>query len=178
MLDRLIATTVALGGLIAAEAALAAPAQLLNKSVTVNWTTNLVLRGEDGQSRPQSLSFTRIIYVSTNGRLFQRATRATKGRSGTSEQGPDSNQLSKTGEAAGMRFAGNRIVGNVAFAAGAAQFVVSFDGGFSSCSVEVSLGREGGRMRRRGLDGKMYDIQSTAVTGQSCSIQAGNLLAN
>ncbi len=155
----------------------AAPAQLLNKSLVLSWTTTVTQRGPDGQTVSRQLSFNRTIYVSSNGRLFQRATRSSARMQGTSELGPGDKALSKTGEAAGLRFAGDRLVGNVAFAAGAAQFTVSFGGGFSSCSVDVSLGREGGQMRRKGLDGRMYEILSTAVSGQTCSIREGNLLA-
>jgi hypothetical protein len=155
----------------------AAPAQLLNKSLVLGWTTSVTQRAPDGQTVSRQLSFNRTIYVSSNGRLFQRATRSSARMSGTSELGPRDKALSKTGEAAGMRFAGDRLVGNVAFATGAAQFTVSFGAGFSSCSVDVSLGREGGQMRRKGLDGRMYEILSTSVSGQSCSIREGNLLA-
>jgi hypothetical protein len=157
--------------------AAAAPAQLLNKSLVLSWTTSLTQRAPDGQTVSRQLSFNRTIYVSSNGRLFQRATRSSARMQGTSELGPGDKAFSKTGEAAGMRFAGDRLVGNVAFAAGAAQFTVSFGAGFSSCSVDVSLGREGGQMRRKGLDGRMYEILSATVSGQSCSVRDGNLLA-
>ena len=125
------------------------------RSLVLSWTTSLAQRAPDGQTVSRQLNFNRAIYVSSNGRLFQRATRSSGQMSGTSDLGPGDKAFSKTGEAAGMRFAGDRLVGNVAFATGAAQFTVSFGGGFSSCTVDVSLGREGGQMRRKGLDGRM-----------------------
>jgi hypothetical protein len=54
---------------------------------------------------------------------------------------------------------------------------LTFSGG-SSCSVNVVLGRSGGKMRAKGLDGQMYDVLSASVSGQSCSIRDGNALAN
>ncbi len=172
---RLVAAAVAAFAIGCGDVA-AAPARLLNKTVLLNWTTTNVQRGPDGQTVSRPISFTRTIYVSSNGRMFDRSTRSAGRHSGTSELGPGGKQL-KTGEAAGLRFSGERMVGNVAFATGAAQFVVSFSGGFSSCSVDVLLGRQGGQMRRRGVDRKMYDILSATVSGQSCSVREGNLLA-
>lgn len=160
-----------------AVAAQAAPAQLLNKNLRVSWTTSLAQRAQDGQTVSRQLSFNRTIYISGNGRLFQRSSRSSGRFSGTSELGPGDKQLSNTGEAAGLRFSGDRIVGNVAFAAGAAQFTISFGAGFSTCAVDVILAREGGQMRRRALDGKNYDILSATVSGQRCAVGDGNPFA-
>lgn len=161
-----------------AGAALAAPAQLLNKTIQFGWSTEVVQRGPDGQVVRPRIDASRTVYVSSAGRLFMRTTRSNQKlglkKGGDYAPGASTN---KAGEATGLRFAGNNLVGNVAFPQGAAQVTVSFDASFSSCSLNIVYGREGGGMRRRGLDGKMYEIQSTSVSGQSCSVRAGNPFA-
>ena len=113
------------------------------------------------------------VYVSTSGRLFERASRAgKKGRKQTdNEPGAASN---RGGEATGLRFQGRTLVGSTAFAQGARRWVVSFDPGFSSCTVTVTFGRDGGGLKRRGIDGVMYAIESMTASGESCSIREGN----
>lgn len=81
------------------------------------------------------------------------------------------------GEATGVHFEGNRLVGNTAFARGARRFVATFDPSFSSCTVSVMFGREGGHLQRKGVDGVMYTIDSITASGESCSIREGNAFA-
>ena len=69
------------------------------------------------------------------------------------------------------------FVGTVAFAAGAARVTVSFDSSFTSCSMDVIIGRLDGNLQRKGLDGVMYQIQSIQVGSKSCSIRDGNVFA-
>jgi hypothetical protein len=168
--------TLALAG--TAGTALAAPAQLFNKTVQFSWSTEVVQRGPDGQVVRPRLDASRIVYVSSAGRLFMRGSRANQ-KLGLKKGGDYAPGVSanKGGEAMGLRFVGNNLVGNVAFAQGAGQATVSFDPSFSSCSLSVVYGRDSGGMRRRGLDGKMYEIQSISVSGQSCSVRAGNPFA-
>jgi hypothetical protein len=47
----------------------------------------------------------------------------------------------------------------------------------AAIAASVILG-SGGRMRRKGLDGRMYELLSTTVSGQSCAVRDGNLLAS
>jgi hypothetical protein len=171
---RLMVTSTVL--LCSAAPTLAAPAQLLNKSVTLNWTTSIMQRHPDGQEKARQIAFNRTIYISSTGRLFERLQmRSSAGMSGKFENAPGAAQVA--GQARGLRFVGDQLVGNVAYASGALQYVVNFSGG-SSCTVNVVLGRSGGKMRAKGLDGRMYDVLSTSVSGQSCSVRDGNALAN
>jgi hypothetical protein len=176
MLGRLIpfSLTLAAAGL-APGAAAAAPPQLLNKTIQLSWSTEVVQRGPDGQVVRPRIDASRTIYVSDAGRLFDRAVRENQKRrlKRAGDHAPDA-AANKAGETRGLRFAGSSLVGNTAFAQGALQFTVSFDPSFSSCTLSVSYGREGGRMRRRGLDGVMYDIESLTTTSQTCSVRAGN----
>lgn len=173
----LLLATFAFGALAAGQA-LAAPPQLLNKTVQLSWSTEVVQRGPDGRVVRPRIDANRTIYVSSAGRLFLRASRENRRlrlKKG-GDLGPEAT-ANKGGEARGMRVAGNTIVGTVAFPQGAAQVTISFDPSFSSCSLRILYGREKGRMRRRGLDGKIYDIESLGVTSQSCSVRAGNPFA-
>jgi hypothetical protein len=173
----LFLTALAVGGLIA-EHALAAPPQLLNKTIQFSWSAEIVQRGPDGRVVRPRIDASRTVYVSSAGRLFMRASRENqKGRlKKAADLGPEAT-TTKGGEARGLRFVGNNLVGNVAFAQGAGQATISFDPSFSSCSLNIIYGREGGRMRRRGLDGNMYEIESITATSQSCSVRAGNPFA-
>ncbi len=161
--------------LFSASPALAAPAHLLNKSLTVSWTSSMMQRASDGREHGRQISINKVIYISSAGRLFERARRTSDGgMRGKSDVGPGDGQIN--GQARGLKFSGDKLIGNMAYASGAVQYVVSFSGG--SCSVSVVQGRSGGNMRVKGLDGRMYEILSMSVSGQSCSIRDGNALAN
>jgi hypothetical protein len=173
-LQPLVLAVLALAVLTSGDAR-AAPPQLLDKTIQLSWSTEVVQRGPDGQVVRPRIDANRTIYVSTAGRLFDRASRENQKRrlKKAGDFAPDATS-NKGGEARGLRFVGNNLVGNVAFAQGAVQFTASFDGSFSSCSLNVIYGKEAGRARRRGIDGVMYDIESLNVTSQTCSVRAGN----
>jgi hypothetical protein len=153
-----------------------APAQLYNKTIQAGWTASAVRTGPDGQKSNSTTAVYHTVYVSSAGRLFERASRAGTGKKGGRKQtdnapGATSN---RGGEATGLRFQGRTLVGSTAFAQGARRWVVSFDPSFSSCTVTVTFGREGGGLKRRGIDGVMYTIESMTASGESCSIREGN----
>src|SRR4051794_24208755 len=80
--------------LFSAAPGLAAPAQLLNKSVTLSWTTSVMQRHPDGQEKGRQLSFNRTIYISSAGRLFERVqVKSSGGMSGKSELAPGAGQV-------------------------------------------------------------------------------------
>lgn len=165
------------GCLQAAPAFANAPRQLYNKTIQLGWTAVSNRIEDGGQRRSVSVSVSHTIYVSTAGRIFQRGSRTGKRASKHTENAPDATH-NKGGEANSVRFQGNRLVGTTAFAQGARQFVATFDGSFSSCTVAVTFGREGGGMRRKGIDGKMHTIESMSASGESCSIREGNPFGN
>jgi len=153
--------------------ALAAPAQLLNKTITVSATISVNAVADDGTSVNRPRTVQRTIYISSKGRLFVRVERQVGNRSTTNERGPE--ETSKA-----FRFDGAKLVGVLKFQSGAAQMVISFDGGFGSCSTSIIFGREGGQgIRFKGLNGKMYTQQGAFnVSGQSYSIREGNPFAS
>jgi hypothetical protein len=150
-----------------------APRQLYNKTILISWATAVSQTAPDGRKNNVTVGVNRTVYVSSTGRLFERAIRsAPRGRKET-ENAPGATQ-NVGGEATGLRFEGNRLVGHVAFAQGARRFVATFDPAFSSCTVAVSYGREAGGYKRKGIDGVMYTIHSIVPSGESCSIREGN----
>ena len=154
-----------------------APRALFNKTVQLSWTGNPVETSADGQTIAPHAAVTWTIYVSSAGRLFARGARYAGRRGGYSDNAPGTTR-NKLGEATGVRFVGNRLVGNVAYTMGAVNFVATFDPAFRDCTVNVMYGREGGKMMRRGVDGVMRQIHSVTVSGQSCSVRDGNAFAD
>src|ERR1700754_4259661 len=128
---------------IAVPAFAQAPRQLYNKTVLLNWTTASSQSAPDGRKFNVTVTANRTIFVSSAGRLFERASRSVpKGRQQT-ENAPGATQ-NAGGEATNLRFEGNRLVGHTAFARGAVRFVATFDPSFSSCTLVVRFGREAG----------------------------------
>lgn len=160
-----------------AAACAQAPRALYNKTVQLNWTGNPVETSADGQTITPHVAVRWTIYVSSAGRLFARGGRYLGRRGGYSDNAPGETR-NKLGEATGVRFVGNKLVGNVAYTMGAVNFVATFGPSFSDCTVHVMYGREGGKMMRRGIDGVMRQIHSVSVTGQSCSVREGNAFAD
>lgn len=165
---------VAISAVVLASPAWAeAPRQLYNKTIQISWTVDQVAHTADGQSRNRAIAVGQTVYVSSVGRLFTRSSRVNGTKSSQSEMAPGASQ-NGSGESAGVRFQGNQLVGTVAFAQGARQFVATFDSGFSSCKVTVSFGRDGGGLKRVGITGEMLTIESMKPHGESCVIRDGN----
>jgi hypothetical protein len=153
-----------------------APRQLYNKTIKISYSASQVKTAEDGQKKNVTSAVYHMVYVSSAGRLFHRGSRATRAGMKQSDNAPGAT-VNAGGEATNVRFEGNRLVGDTAFAQGARRFVVTFDPGFSSCSVSVIFGRDAGGLKRRGVDGVMYTIHSMTPSGESCSISEGNAFA-
>jgi hypothetical protein len=150
----------------------AAPSQLLNKTVSVTTTVTIPARGSDGTISTRQRTVSRLIYISSQGRLFvkvsQRARRAATDR----EIGP--------GDGGSWPFEGNRLVTTRGFISGANQLTISFDPSFQSCSADLVIGSESGKPRVwKALNGETLTAAGKAeVSGVSCSIQEGNAFAN
>ena len=62
---------------------------------------------------------------------------------------------------------------------GARRILVEFGGGFTSCTLTVIYGKEGGALQyHRAMDGRMYHILSTDVISPRCQIKSGNTFAD
>jgi len=156
-----------------------APRQLYNKTVELSWSAQLVEHGPDGKTVTPTINASRIIYVSSAGRLFTRSSRTNSkiGLSKVEDHAPGASRNNE-GEARDLRFVGNQMIGNVAFVNGAGHLTATFDSNFSSCSLALIYGRDSGGMKRRGLNGVMYIVDSLSVSGERCSIREGNPFAS
>ena len=164
---------IAIAGLICSLpcAAQAAPAEALNKTVTVSYTVAIPARGADGTTVPGVRNATRTIYISSAGRAFGRVSRSDRRQSETKEAAP--------GERGNTyRFEGSRLVGVMPFVSGAAQMSITFQGG-SSCDANIAVGRDQGRpLKWKGVNGMTYEATGPAtVSNIRCSVSAGNAFA-
>ena len=156
-----------------------APRPLFNKTVAFSYNADSVVRDPDGKTHAVHAVISYTWYISTAGRIFERSAR-TPGR-GPKQAGkfaPDAALRTKTGEARNVHFEGSKIVSLRGFVKGASRTVVSFDPGFSSCTVSVQQGKEGGAFKRKGTDGAVRDYLSIKVSGQTCSVREGNPFAS
>jgi hypothetical protein len=156
------------------SAAQAAPAQLYNKSITIDFSVTVPAKMPDGTAASPGRRVHRVIYISSQGRLFQKVSKVAKGGQMQGESGPDS------GGGGGMHFAGNTLVGFAQLISGANQVTISFDPSFTSCTVDVITGSEGGKARVwKGLNGVTFTATGKPmVSGNSCSIREGNAFAS
>ena len=131
-------------------------------------------RSPDGQEKGFNTQVVRIIYVSSEGRLFMRHT-ATLGKN---SRGGDFDPNDTRSGKGSFNFQGNRLVGIIPYRAGARQITATFDSGFSSCTASVIEGHSsGGTIRRKGPNGVMYEVSSGTTSSPSCSIRSGNAFA-
>ena len=150
----------------------AAPAELLNKTVTVSYAITIPARMDDGRVVSGTRNAMRTIYISSAGRTFARASRSDGRRGETREAAP--------GEAGNnFRWQGSRLVGVMPLVSGAAQMIITFGPGGQSCEASIVIGRDGGNtLKWRAVDGSTREAASPAtVSGVSCSIRAGNAFA-
>jgi hypothetical protein len=147
----------------------AAPAALMNKSITVSYATTIPGKKADGSPVSGSRVSVRTIYISSAGRVFARVVRRDGNQSQTKDAAP-----SDAGNT--YRFAGDKLVGVMQFPSGAAQMTISFDAGGQSCSAAIVAGRENGHaLKWKGVDGMMREATGAATFSNiSCSISPGN----
>jgi hypothetical protein len=164
-----------------AAPATAAPQQLLNKTVTLSWIAQAVVRDPNGRERQARNDIKYIVYVSSLGRLFEHSSRSIGGRTQGGDVDPNAAKT-KIGEARGLRFEGNRLVAYRGYGggggSGAMRAVATFDSSYSSCTVAVTVGKENVIIKRQGMDGVVREVLSVEISGASCSIQNGNAFAN
>jgi len=171
----LCTASILLVGLSAPAMAAGAPSAALNKTVTISFTATGNAKSADGQTKGFSTSVQRIIYVSSEGRLFMRHS-ASNGRA---SRGGDFDPNDARQGKGSFHFEGTKLVGVIPYATGARQITATFDSGFSSCTASVIEGHSnGGVIQRKGPNGVMYEITSASTTAPSCSIQTGNAFAN
>jgi len=131
---------------------------------------------------PQAISaFGQLqVYVSDKGRAFTRVSMAVSNRNRTRSGNRDAVQ--GEGTARSVSFGSNSMTmtaprGN----AGALMIAVKFDSSYQSCSAHVITGKTDGAQSTRVhsmVTGGMVDVYSVQTSGESCSIQSGNVFGN
>ena len=154
-----------------ATAASAVPNELKGKSVVLTWTENRMQRREGASEfRAATISMGLSLYVSTEGRVFNRM----QSNSGSSEQAPG--EPLKGGRL--PSFSGNTMTIMQPLRALARRIVVTFDGGFGSCTVSVIAGKEEGagqgHLKAFGT-GQPIEIQSVTATNTNCTVKNRNV---
>jgi hypothetical protein len=162
--------------------AIAAPSQLLGKSVIVSWSENRI-QTTDRDAQPTSVSAQAqlSIYISDKGRPFSRVTMSVANRRGNTRTG-NRDAVQGEGSARSFNFSGNTMTASMPRGnAGAMQISVTFDSGFQGCSARVIAGKSGGAQSTRVtsmITGRQYDFYSVKTSGESCRVQAGNVFGN
>jgi hypothetical protein len=165
-------------GLLHAGDAQSGPAspQLRGKSVIVSWMEHRSQRRVGkADFRARTVRHELRVYVSTEGRAFNRMTN--RNRSGTASN----DQVAGAGGGRNFDFGGQTMT---AFTGGkrggARRIAVEFDSGFSSCRADVIRAKEAGAasfVTRSRVTGMMVEIRSVSVDGISCAVRSGNVFA-
>ena len=148
------------------------PAQLLGKSVVIDWTDTRSQRdGDNPEYHTVNGSHTLSVYISTAGRTFIRQINRTRAGSGRRDQAPGQNG-SRTAV-----FEGQTMTVFGQSRGGAQRTVVHFEGGFAGCRATTGLGFQSGQtsVTVSPITGRRVEMRSLAVTSVSCSVQSGNV---
>jgi hypothetical protein len=163
-----------------ASPAVAAPApDITGKSVLVNWTENRQVQRTDGSMNVATSRELRI-YISSAGRSFVRGTSAAGRFSSSSEQVGGSG-ANAGGGARAVHIDGHTIVVQTIFGNWARNLRVELTPGGSSCSAQMTVGKEVGsapKAFRSGMSGMMVEVHAVTVSGVTCAVQQGNVFAN
>lgn len=152
------------------------PSQLYDKTISASWTVKNVLRDDNGRVISPTVVSKRLIYISSAGRAFMKAEFKSARRSSERKYAPGESTVG--GTARDVAFEEGKLVALSAFQQGAIRIAIAFDGSYSKCTVDIRYGRDGGaNIRRRSIDGVMREIVESHVSGETCSIGTGNLIA-
>jgi hypothetical protein len=149
----------------------AAPAALRNKTLSVSWTSTPRLMTPRGEREASPVSVHRLIYISSAGRFFVKATYDAR----SSEAAPG--DKTPPGGARDVTFSGGKIIGFGQLGAGAGRMIVSFDRAYTSCRVNVLYGLPKGRHPTYQRHGVTVELLEVTHSGESCSIRQGNAVA-
>jgi len=163
--------------LVGSATAAGVPAAAMNKTITISFTASRTGTAPDGTTHPFTTSVTRMVYVSSAGRLFMRHTATANTKSRPTRGGDFDPNDARQGKGS-FNFQGDKLVGVIPYAGGARQITATFDAGFSSCTASVIEGNAGsGSFKRKGPDGVVREISNASASAPSCSIQSGNAFA-
>ena len=157
-----------------------APAGLYGKSIVLAWTENRMQRlaGSGGEFRPRAIAQSLSIYVSSQGRLFNRRSATNRKGDAGKREGVGETGHSATGGLRDTRFQGDSLVISTELGSGARLMTVAFTNGFSGCSAKLSIAREAGKqtMQVKSLaDGRAFEVQSVTADALTCAVKDGNV---
>jgi hypothetical protein len=156
-----------------------APAQLRGKTISLAWSDSRVEKIiASGRERPVAQSSTVKVYIGTEGRFFTQFGRVANGGSRPSVL--DVKEVSGGGSVLNWHVDGLNLTADQKFARGARRLVVTFDSGFSSCSLRVLHGKEAGLASIQYMtfnNKEPVELTSINVTSTNCSVAAGNSFA-
>jgi hypothetical protein len=163
----------------------AAPAALLNKSITVTWSESRDMKDVHNRASHRVVHRTMGIYVSSAGRMFTQKSAAAVVRNSrwvaesASSHGPGGSIKTSNAQIhAGreVRVIGRSLVETVKFDSGARRVEIKFDDSFRSCSVHIVYGKEGNTpIVSRGMTTRLHAVTSLEIGSQSCSVRDGNM---
>ncbi len=166
-------------GALWACAAQAAPSQLYGKSVVVTWTEERQqkVNGEEAiRNVGRNGQFS--VYLSAAGKPFSRMSYSFSGSRGGLKSGNRDVVGGEGGSGPSVSFSGNSLSAAKSMSGGARNILVSFDGGFQSCSAQVLTGKESGASHIKMtsmVNGNKLEVLSVKTGAASCRIQAGNV---
>jgi hypothetical protein len=158
--------------LLSGFAAVAAPQEALNKTLTVTFSHFVPAKCSDGSTNLPARNVTQLIYISTQGRLFAKIA----GRAGNASK----EWLVAPSGAGQFSFSGNKIVGTFPSVSGATRESITFDSSYQTCSAEVITGTESGKPY---VWVNLVGLTCTAtgkavISNVGCSVRQGNAFAN
>jgi hypothetical protein len=164
-----------------ASGALAAPSQLYGKSVVVSWTENRMQTTDYSDTPvPKTASGRLSVYISDKGRAFSRVSMSVERRRRT--QSGERDAVQGEGSARSVNFHANSMTVSAPRGdAGAMMIAVTFDSAFQGCSAHVVTGKANGAQSTRVtsmINGRQYRFFSVQTSGESCSVQSGNVFGN
>ena len=165
------------------------PSQLFGKSISIHWAEDQDQKLVTGEAKHVVIEQNIGIYVSSNGRVFSRGSRAainSRGRmsrfsnfAAARSRDPEGGVIktSNVRYKGNVQWQGRTLLGTMPFESGARRWTVAFDEGFRTCTVDVVYGKEAGMpgVVVHGMDTRLRVIESAKIASQTCSIADGNL---
>lgn len=158
----------------------APPPQLLGKSVVVTWSESRIQRSENHPNfRPVSASHKLSPYIGSSGRVFSRQTNTTRSGSASTEQVQGQSGANTNSQTRVPTFSGRSMTVFAPFQQGGMRhLLIDFDGNWGSCTAKVSYAKQVGARTSIAwspISKKMVEIQSITTSGETCSVQSGNV---
>jgi hypothetical protein len=157
-----------------------APAQLRGKTIDLNWSDNRVEKViASGRERSVTQSSMVKVYIGTEGRFFTQFGRFAN-NGGRHTNSLDLKEVSGGNSTLNWHVEGLNLTADQKLMRGARRLIVTFDSGFSSCSLRVLHGKEAGLapIQYTTLNNKEpVELTSINVTSANCSVATGNSFA-